>query len=120
MGVMMPASYQKFTSQMDLGRYLTSAVPHTPTERAYELRDMPPMKTTRETGIVTASERAGGDRIAPAKLTLAEVRAKLEGKSGKRFWKNLDELAETPGFHEMLAEEFPRQAGGAATSGWMR
>ena len=52
---------------------------------------------------------------APAKLTLAEVRARLDGKSGKRFWKNLDELAETPGFHEMLAEEFPRLAGGAAT-----
>ena len=40
---------------------------------------------------------------AARKLTLAEVRAKLEGKSGKRFWKNLDELAETPGFHEMMA-----------------
>jgi MoCo/4Fe-4S cofactor protein with predicted Tat translocation signal len=52
--------------------------------------------------------------IAPAKLTLAAVRAKLDGKNGKRFWKNLDELAETPGFHEMLAEEFPRQAGAAA------
>jgi MoCo/4Fe-4S cofactor protein with predicted Tat translocation signal len=42
------------------------------------------------------------------------VRARLDGKSGKRFWRNLDELAETPGFHEMLAEEFPRLAGGAA------
>jgi molybdopterin-containing oxidoreductase family iron-sulfur binding subunit len=51
--------------------------------------------------------------IAPARaqLTLAEVRAKLDGKTGKRFWKNLDELAETPGFHEMLEQEFPRQAG---------
>ncbi len=48
--------------------------------------------------------------IAPAQLTLAEVRAKLEGKSGRRYWKNLDELAETPGFHEMLEREFPRQA----------
>jgi molybdopterin-containing oxidoreductase family iron-sulfur binding subunit len=68
------------------------------------------MKMTRETDmkpqVVT--------EIAPAKLTLAEVRARLEGKSGKRFWKNLDELAEAPGFHEMLAEEFPRLAGGAA------
>jgi MoCo/4Fe-4S cofactor protein with predicted Tat translocation signal len=52
--------------------------------------------------------------IAPAKLTLADVRAKLDGKSGKRYWKSLDELAEAPGFGEMLAEEFPRQAGGAA------
>ena len=48
--------------------------------------------------------------IAPAKLTLAEVRSKLEGKSGKRFWKNLDELADTPAFQELMQEEFPRQA----------
>ena len=50
-------------------------------------------------------------QIAPAKMTLAEVRAKLDGKTGRRFWKNLDELAETPAFHELMAEEFPRQAG---------
>ena len=36
------------------------------------------------------------------------MRAKLDGKNGKRFWKNLDELAETPAFHEMLEAEFPR------------
>jgi MoCo/4Fe-4S cofactor protein with predicted Tat translocation signal len=45
------------------------------------------------------------------KMTLAEVRAKLDGKTGRRFWKNLDELAETPAFHELMREEFPRQAG---------
>lgn len=48
--------------------------------------------------------------IAPAKMTLAEVRTKLDGKKGKRFWQNMDDLAETPGFAEMLQEEFPRQA----------
>ena len=48
--------------------------------------------------------------IAPAKMTLAEVRAKLEGKTGRRYWKNLDELAETPAFQELMQEEFPRQA----------
>jgi len=69
------------------------------------------MKTTNETGMETRQSSAQlVTHIAPAKLTLAEVRAKLEGKSGKRFWKNLDELAETPGFHEMLQREFPRQA----------
>jgi MoCo/4Fe-4S cofactor protein with predicted Tat translocation signal len=50
-------------------------------------------------------------QIAPAKLTLAEVRAKLDGKTGRRFWKNLDELADKPEFHALLQEEFPRQAG---------
>jgi MoCo/4Fe-4S cofactor protein with predicted Tat translocation signal len=49
--------------------------------------------------------------ITPAKMTLNEVRAKLEGKSGKRYWKNLDELADTPAFQELMQEEFPRQAG---------
>jgi MoCo/4Fe-4S cofactor protein with predicted Tat translocation signal len=50
------------------------------------------------------------DSIAPAKMTLAEVRSKLEGKSGKRYWKNLDELADTPAFQELMQEEFPRQS----------
>ena len=49
-------------------------------------------------------------RIAPAKMTLDQVRGKLDGKTGRRFWKNLDELAETPEFHELMQEEFPRQS----------
>jgi MoCo/4Fe-4S cofactor protein with predicted Tat translocation signal len=49
-------------------------------------------------------------QIAPAKLTLAEVRAKLDGKTGRRFWKNLDELADKPEFQELMREEFPRQS----------
>jgi molybdopterin-containing oxidoreductase family iron-sulfur binding subunit len=39
------------------------------------------------------------------------VRAKLDGKTGKRYWKNLDELSNTPEFQELMQEEFPRQAG---------
>ncbi len=51
-------------------------------------------------------------RITPSnKMTLAEVRARLDGRTGKRFWKNLDELADTPEFQELMQEEFPRQAG---------
>ena len=51
--------------------------------------------------------------IAPVpapKMTLDAVRAKLEGQTGRRFWKNLDELAATREFNELMAEEFPRQA----------
>ena len=48
---------------------------------------------------------------APAKkLTLDAVRAKLAGQTGRRYWKNLDELAATPEFNELMQEEFPRQA----------
>ncbi len=49
--------------------------------------------------------------IAPAKMTLAEVRAQLEGKTGKRFWQNLDSLADSPQFVQAVQEEFPAQAG---------
>src|SRR5580698_5911687 len=43
-------------------------------------------------------------------LTLEEVRGKLSGKTGKRYWRSLEELAEKPGFGEMLSREFPQQA----------
>ncbi len=43
-------------------------------------------------------------------LTLEEARARLTGKGGKRYWRSLEELADAPGFDEMLQREFPRQA----------
>nr|WP_246301730.1 TAT-variant-translocated molybdopterin oxidoreductase [Granulicella arctica] len=49
-------------------------------------------------------------QIAKARMTLAQVQSKLEGKTGRRFWKNLDELSDDPQFHELMAEEFPRQS----------
>ncbi len=67
-------------------------------------------ETMAETKSLAEAKPQVVTQIAPAKLTLAEVRAKLDGKTGRRFWKNLDELAETPAFHELMAEEFPRQS----------
>ncbi len=76
------------------------------------------MKTETMPETITKSEAQVVTSIKPAapaastnKMTLAEVRAKLDGKTGRRFWKNLDELAETPAFHELMREEFPRQSG---------
>jgi len=43
-------------------------------------------------------------------LSLAEVRAKLANQKGKKFWRSVDELADTPEFAEMVAKEFPSQA----------
>ncbi|HEX3437774.1 MAG TPA: TAT-variant-translocated molybdopterin oxidoreductase [Pseudacidobacterium sp.] len=43
-------------------------------------------------------------------MTLEEVRAKLKGKTGKKYWRSLEELADNPGFAEMLGREFPEQA----------
>ena len=78
------------------------------TMNAENMEEQATAETARGAQIVT--------EITPAKprLKLADVRAKLEGKSGKRYWQTMDELADTPGFGEMLQEEFPRQAGFAA------
>ncbi|HZU08626.1 MAG TPA: TAT-variant-translocated molybdopterin oxidoreductase, partial [Pseudacidobacterium sp.] len=43
-------------------------------------------------------------------LTLEEVRARLKGKTGRKYWRSLEELADTPEFHEMLGREFPQHA----------
>jgi MoCo/4Fe-4S cofactor protein with predicted Tat translocation signal len=91
------------------------------------------MKTNASARVVTAIAPAGAMELerkqkqipfgndnqknSDKKLTLAEVRARLDGKTGKRFWKDLDELADAPGFRELMAEEFPRQAGAAMGQG---
>lgn len=43
-------------------------------------------------------------------LDLAAVRAKLRKKTGKQYWRTLEELADDPHFEELLHREFPRQA----------
>jgi MoCo/4Fe-4S cofactor protein with predicted Tat translocation signal len=44
------------------------------------------------------------------RLNLGAVRAKLSGKSGKQYWRTLEELAEDPHFEELMHREFPRHA----------
>src|SRR5437762_7262157 len=72
---------------------------------------MAEMKTPAAQPVVVTQIAPAKVPAASGKMTLAEVRAKLDGKTGRRFWKNLDELADTPEFHELMREEFPRQSG---------
>ena len=41
------------------------------------------------------------------RLDLAAIRKRLEGKSGKRYWRSLEEVADTPDFQAFLEDEFP-------------
>ena len=43
-------------------------------------------------------------------LTLEAARAKLAGQTGKKYWRSVDELADTPAFREAVQREFPAQA----------
>ena len=51
-----------------------------------------------------------GARVEDKPLDLDEVRAKLAQTNGQTYWRSLEELAEKPGFTEMLRREFPGQA----------
>jgi MoCo/4Fe-4S cofactor protein with predicted Tat translocation signal len=44
------------------------------------------------------------------RLDLAAVREKLREKSGKQYWRTLEELSDDPHFAELLHREFPRHA----------
>jgi MoCo/4Fe-4S cofactor protein with predicted Tat translocation signal len=63
--------------------------------------------------IAEASEAAtrSDEAMTSRSLDLAAVRAKLaQAKTGKQYWRSLEELAEDPHFTELLQREFPRQA----------
>jgi molybdopterin-containing oxidoreductase family iron-sulfur binding subunit len=43
-------------------------------------------------------------------MNLADIRSRLEGLEGRRYWRSLEELADTPEFREYIHREFPSQA----------
>ena len=47
-----------------------------------------------------------------ARLDLASIRERLASSRGQEYWRCLEELAESEGFHKFLKEEFPQQAAG--------
>jgi MoCo/4Fe-4S cofactor protein with predicted Tat translocation signal len=53
---------------------------------------------------------AGETRLHEGPMDLAAVRANLQSKTGKQYWRTLEELADDPEFTELLHREFPRQA----------
>jgi MoCo/4Fe-4S cofactor protein with predicted Tat translocation signal len=61
-------------------------------------------------GVTANSDTAATQNSHEHTLDLAAVRAKLQSKTGKQYWRSLEELAEDPNFQELLQREFPRQA----------
>src|SRR5882757_9680954 len=54
---------------------------------------------------------SGGDaKPHEGPMDLTAVRAKLQSKTGKQYWRTLEELAQNPEFEELLHREFPRLA----------
>lgn len=72
-----------------------------------ERRDDKMANGNNNSGLVKLEAEAVSKSKAP---TLEEVRASLQKQTGKRYWRSLDELAETPEFQKMMEQEFPSQA----------
>src|SRR5213079_2958088 len=56
------------------------------------------------------TDLAGDAKLHEGPMDLAAVRARLQSKTGKQYWRTLEELAGDPDFEELLHREFPRQA----------
>ena len=68
-------------------------------------------QTMSDNGVVKLEDRVQDAAQNHAEgLTLDEVRSKLSGKTGPKYWRSLEELSSKPGFDEMLRREFPQQA----------
>jgi molybdopterin-containing oxidoreductase family iron-sulfur binding subunit len=70
--------------------------------------DVCPGKKDKLENVATGARQP--DPLRPQALELAAVREKLSDARGPRYWRTLEELAQTPEFEEMLHREFPRHA----------
>ncbi|MGA2752790.1 MAG: TAT-variant-translocated molybdopterin oxidoreductase [Terracidiphilus sp.] len=57
-----------------------------------------------------SSEPMAVERATPEPMTLESVRRELKGTKGKKYWRSLDELANTPEFQAAVEREFPSAA----------
>src|SRR5688572_21672583 len=49
------------------------------------------------------------DERKKSKLDLREIRRRLQGQTGPGYWKSLEQVADTPEFHEWVDDEFPHR-----------
>jgi molybdopterin-containing oxidoreductase family iron-sulfur binding subunit len=80
---------------------------------AEEQRSAFSVQGAEEPAAMSEQHPEGLVQIEPAqagKMTLAQVRERLASQKGKRYWRSMEELADTPEFGELVAREFPSQA----------
>jgi molybdopterin-containing oxidoreductase family iron-sulfur binding subunit len=58
----------------------------------------------------TIADVAEAQEAAKPALSVADVKSRLDGKSGRAYWRCLDELSDDPKFERLLEREFPQQA----------
>ena len=58
----------------------------------------------------SASQTVAAQDVKSAPMSLEAVREELKGAKGRKYWRSLDELANTPEFQASLEREFPSMA----------
>ena len=56
------------------------------------------------------SEQMSRNEKNEAPMTLVQIRQELKGQKGKRYWRSVDELANTAEFQAAVEREFPSSA----------
>jgi MoCo/4Fe-4S cofactor protein with predicted Tat translocation signal len=70
-----------------------------------------PLNGTKTTGNTVEMDKSKGSLAEnEAPLTLEQVREKLKGTTGKKLWRSIDELQNTPEFQAAVEREFPAAA----------
>ena len=67
-------------------------------------------ESSNTTGNAVENDKNKAGLAAEGAMTLAQVREKLKGANGPRFWRSVDELANTPEFQAAVEKEFPSAA----------
>ena len=76
-------------------------------------------ESTQKTGNVVDNDKskavAAGQNVS---MTLAQVREQLKGSKGKKYWRSVDELANTRGVPGCRRERVPERGTGVGRSGF--
>jgi len=70
----------------------------------------PMNESNKTTGIAVDNDKRKTDLSGEGAMTLAQVREKLSGTKGRKLWRSVDELANTPEFQAAVEKEFPGAA----------
>jgi len=70
----------------------------------------PMNESSNTTGNAVENDKNKTGLAAEGAMTLAQVREKLKGANGRKFWRSVDELANTPEFQAAVEKEFPSAA----------
>ena len=68
-------------------------------------------RSTPRTELLDVPPMSAESRVVPAATSISPACApRWTARAGRRYWRSLEELADTPEFHEFLHREFPQQA----------